>query len=78
VEAQHHRLRVGGAEAVAHRLRPDASGGAELRDLLEDVVVAVEEEGESRRERVDVLARVECRLHVGHAVGEREGDLLHG
>ena len=46
-------------------LRPHPPRGAELRDLLEDVVVAVEEERQARREVVDVEARVDRRLHVG-------------
>src|SRR4051794_12844600 len=78
VEAQHRRLRVGGPEAVAHDVGPHLAGGAELRDLLEDVVVAVEEEGQARGEVVDREPRVERRLHVGDAVGQREADLLHG
>jgi hypothetical protein len=56
VEAQHHRLRVLGPEALAHDLGPHPPGGAELRDLLEDVVVAVEEEGQARGEVVDLEA----------------------
>ncbi len=50
--------------------------GAELGDLLEEVVVRVEEERQPARERVDLEPRVDGRLHVGDAVGEREGDLL--
>ena len=78
VEAQHHRLRVLRPEALLHRVRPHVAGGAELGDLLEDVVVAVEEEGQAGGEVVDLQAGVERRLHVGHAAGEREGDLLDG
>ena len=53
VEAQHRRGLVAGAEALAHDPRPHPPRGAELRDLLEDVVVGVEEEGQARRELVD-------------------------
>ncbi len=77
VEAQHRRLRVRRAEALAHDVRPHAPRRAELGDLLEDVVVAVEEERQARRELVDVQALVDRRLHVGDAGGQREGDLLH-
>ena len=77
VEAHRLRLRALRVEPVAHELRPQLAGGAELRDLLEDVVVAVEEEGEAGGEVVDAEPGVERRLHVGHAVGERERDLLH-
>src|SRR6185312_4502357 len=44
VEAQLEGALVLRPEALAHDLRPHLAGGAELRDLLEDVVVAVEEE----------------------------------
>ena len=67
-----------GAEAIAHQARPQPPGGAELRDLLEEVVVGVEEEREALAERVDVEAGVDAGLHVGDGVGERERDLLHG
>ena len=49
---------------------------AELGDLLEEVVVNVEEERETRRERVDIEASLEARLHVADAVRQREGELL--
>ena len=57
---------------------PDAAGGAVLGDLLEEVVVGVEEEGEARGEVVDVDARVDAGLDVGDAVGQGEGQFLHG
>src|SRR5205807_10058683 len=50
--------------------------GAKLRDLLKDVVVAVEEECDARRELVDFEPRVERRLHVGDPVRKRERNLL--
>ena len=67
VEAQLLRARVGGAEPVAHDARPQPPRGAELRDLLEEVVVRVEEERQPLAELVDVEAGVERRLHVGDA-----------
>ena len=51
-------------------------GGPELRDLLEEVHVAREEEREPRREVVDRQPGVDRRLHVGDGVGQRERDLL--
>ena len=72
------RALVPGAEPLAHDLGPHPAGGAELRHLLEDVVVAVEEERQPRREPVDLEAGVERGLHVGDPVGERERDLLDG
>ena len=52
VEAQRLRARVCRAEAVAHDSRPQPPCRAELRDLLEEVVVGVEEEGQPLAERV--------------------------
>ena len=65
------------AEALAHERRPHAARGAQLGDLLEEVVVQVEEERQPRREVVDVEAALDRRLHVADAVGERERELLH-
>ena len=46
VEAQLLRARIGRAEALAHDPRPQPARRAELRDLLEKIVVRVEEERE--------------------------------
>ena len=62
VEAERERLRVRGAEAVAHQRRPQPPRGAELRHLLEEVVVRVEEEGEARAELVRREAGFDRRL----------------
>ena len=76
VEAHQPGARVAGAEAVAQLARPDPPGGAVLRDLLEEVEVGVEEEGQARREVVDVEPALDRPLDVGEAVREREGELL--
>ena len=78
VEAHEERALVARAVAVAQLARPDAARGAVLRDLLEEVEVRVEEEGEARREVVDVEPALDGRLDVREAVGEREGELLRG
>ena len=49
---------------------PDATRGAELGDLLEEVVVGVPEEAEPGCEVVDVEAGVDRGLDVGDAVGD--------
>ena len=54
VEPQLHRALGLGAVALFHPARPDATGGAELADLFEEVDVGVEEERQPRRELVDV------------------------
>src|SRR5438876_4030084 len=57
VEAQRERLRVRRAEPLAHHPRPQAPRRAELRNLLEEVVVRVEEEGEALAELVRAQPR---------------------
>ena len=54
VEPQHRRLRVLRAEPLGHDRVPHPPARPELRDLLEEVVVAVPEERQPRREVVDV------------------------
>ena len=78
MEPQLLRTRVGRAEAVAHDVRPQPPRRAELGDLLEKVVVAVEEERKALSQTVDVEPGVDGGLHVGDGVGKREGDLLRG
>ena len=60
VEPQLLRARVGRAEAVAHDPRPQPPRRAELRDLLEEVVVRVEEERQPLAEAVDVEPGVDA------------------
>src|SRR5690606_2466420 len=65
-----------GAVDVAHPLGPDPAGGAELGDLLEEVVVDVEEEGEAGREVVYIETARDTALDVLETVPEGEGELL--
>ena len=58
--------------------RPQTPGGAELRHLLEEVVVRVEEEGEPSTELIRREARLDGRLAVGNPVRKGESKLLHG
>ena len=76
MEAEFHGLVLLRAEAVAHDLRPDATGCTILRDFFEHVVVRVPEEGETAREIVDVESRLDGGIDVGDAVGDRKGNLL--
>ena len=57
-----------------HHLAPDLAGGAIFGDLLEEIVVRVEEEAESRAEIVDIESAPLRPLHVLDAVvqGERQ------
>src|SRR5205823_5144785 len=56
--------------------RPDAPRRAELRDLLEEVVVHVEEEGHAGYELVHIKTGGYAPLHVLEPVDERERELL--
>ena len=78
VEAQPLRLVGGRAVDVPHPAGPDPAGGAELGDLLEEVQVRVEEEGQAGREGVHVQAAGQAQLHVAEAVGEGVRQLLRG
>ena len=60
VEAQPLRPLGLRAVHVAHPARPDPPRGAQLRDLLEEVDVRVEEERQPRREPVDRPGRGTC------------------
>ncbi len=78
VEAQCLRLRVRRAEPLPHDLGPEPPRRAELRHLLEEVVVRVEEEREPLAELVRREPRVDGGLRVGDPVRERERELLDG
>src|ERR1700722_17579987 len=77
VKAKSHRLRIGGAETLAHDRCPETTRRAVLGDFFEQVVVSVEEETESGGEVIEYQSGVERGLHVRDAIGEGEGDLLH-
>ena len=65
-------------EPLAQQLRPQPPRRPELRHLLEEVVVRVEEEGKPLAELVRRQPGLDGRPAVGKAVGEREADLLDG
>ncbi len=78
VEPELERALGPGAVPVAHPPGPDATRGPVLGDLLEEVDVRVEEEGQAGRELVD---REPCRrpgLDVREPVRQRERELLGG
>ena len=76
MDAEHHGFRLLCMEALLHDLCPDAAGGTELRDLFENVVVCVPEEGETACERIDAEACLDRSLDVGDAVRNGECNLL--
>ncbi len=74
VRTQRHRLRVLRAEFL-HELRPEHARGTHLGDLHEEVHADRPEEGQTRRELVDVEAhRLAC-ADVLDTVGQRVGHL---
>ena len=73
-----HELRVLGAEPVAHQARPQPAGGADLRDLLEEVEWKLKKNEKRGRKASGSRPRRDQVLHVGEAVGDREGELLGG
>ena len=78
MEAQLVGAAVGGAKGIAHFLGPDAAGGPELADLLEEVVVHVEEEAEARGEVVDAQPPLLGVANVLEPVCQGEGQFLYG
>ena len=78
VEPQHPGAGLFGPEPLSHDLRPHAPGRAELRNLLQQIALGDEEEGQPPREAIDVEPRIDRRLHVGDSVGEGESQLLYG
>ena len=78
VEAKHLGFWIFGAETLLHDFCPDAAGGAELGNLFKQVVVGVEEERQARSEFINIHADLDGGVNVGDAVGQGEGDFLHG
>jgi hypothetical protein len=65
VEAHQPRAGIARAVVLTQLARPDATGGAVLGDLLEEVDLRVEEEREPRCEAVDVEAARDLLRDIG-------------
>src|SRR6185437_5188565 len=76
VKPHHPGAGLAGLVPLAHVARPDAPGGTQLSDLLEEVVVDVPEEGKARGEAIDIETARDAALDVGKAIRERERELL--
>ena len=76
VRAEHERRRLLRAELL-DRPRPQQARGAQLGHLHEEVHADPEEEGQARRELVDVETAFDGRACVLDPVGQREAELLH-
>ena len=76
MEAQAHRFWILRAKPLLHDLGVDPANGPELRDFLEEVHLAHEEEGEPWRKLVHVHPSLLDFLDIGDEVGHREGHLV--
>ena len=65
-----------GMEALLHDFGPQPAGRPVFRDLFQQIVVCIEEEGEPAGKFVDVHPGLQRGLHIGDAVGQGKGDLL--
>ena len=77
MKAHHPGAGVFGPVALFHMARPDPPCGAVLADLFKKVEMSVEKEGEARREIINIEAGLDPRFHIGKAVGQGKGQLLH-
>ena len=78
MEAAEERLLARCAVAIAHDARPDAARCAELCHLFEDVGPRRKEEGEPRRNGVDLKATSDRCVNICNRIGKGEGKLLCG
>ena len=78
MEAQSPGARVLRAVALDHGFVPDATRGAVLGDLFEEIVVRVEEKRELRDELVDGQATAHSPLDVLETIAKGEGQFLNG
>ena len=76
MNTQHHGFRLLGMEAFFHDLSPYAAGSTELRNLFENVVMRIPEEGETASEIIDIEAGLDCRLNIGDTISDGECDFL--
>src|SRR5262249_40469077 len=61
---------------VAQDLRPQDARRPVLGDLLEDVIVSIEKETQTRGKDVDIQATRDADVDVVEAVGQRKGQFL--
>ena len=78
MEAQRPSARVFGAVALDHGFVPDASRGAVLGNLFEEIAVGIEEKRELRHELIDVQTAAHAPFNVFEAVAQSEGQFLNG
>src|SRR5208282_946437 len=76
MELETQGLRVFGAIFFANDPIPNPAGSPKLGDLLEEMVVAAEEERKPWTKIVDIQASLQKRLNIDLGVRQGEGDLL--
>src|SRR5260221_3046939 len=64
-------------KAVAHDVRPHTTSGTELGNFFEQVIVAVEEEGESTGKGVYIETGIQGGLYVADGIRKRECHFLN-
>ena len=76
--ATHHpRARIFGPIAFAHKFSPQTPTGAELGNLLKEVIMHIKEEGQARRKFIDLEPAFKSCFDIGQTIGKRKGQLLH-
>src|SRR2546427_7992089 len=76
VETQLARFRIPGFETVLHYMGPDSTRSSELRNLLQEIVPAGEEERELRGELVDLEPSIKRGTDVFDCVCKAEAEFL--
>src|SRR5215469_3048795 len=64
MSSQHPGARILCGVAVTHLMRPDSASGAELGDLLEEVIMHIEEERQAGRELVYLKTAGQRAIHI--------------
>src|SRR5690606_261747 len=76
MKAESLRFRVPGSQ-TARDFSPHPTGRPELRNLLEEVIMTVEEKRYTRSEHIDIQSLFNCCLHIGLPVSKGEGKFLY-
>src|SRR5260221_2380547 len=78
MEPQQPRAWILCLERLAHLMRPNTTRSAIFCDLFEEIIMCVEEEGETRREFIHVHAACDAPSHIFESICERKGQFLRG
>src|SRR5579859_2774263 len=76
--ATHHpRPRILCPIALTHQPCPDAPSSPELRNLFKQIIMHIEEEGETWRKLINLQPSRKRRLNIRQPIRNRKGQLLH-